>query len=865
MHGPNASADPSRAPLADYERVDGIYDELMDAGGSLRPHWQPFVESLASVSDAELARRWDQARRSIRDNGVTYNVYGDPNGLDRPWRLDPIPLIVAADEWKQLERGLAQRAAVLDALLDDIYGPQALFAQGIVPPEVVFANPGFLRPCHLVGARPRQRITLYAADLARQPDGRWCVVADRTQSPSGAGYAIENRVIVSQLFLDAFHASEVARMAPFFQRLREAAASGGSAEGGEPRVVLLSPGPYNEAYFEHAYLARYLGYDLVEGADLTTRAAGVFWKTLGGLVPVDAILRRVDDEWCDPLELVSDSALGVAGLVQAAHSGRVRVINPLGSGVLESPAWLDILPRVCEELRNEPLELDATPSYWCGFERSRAHVLENLRELVVKPAFRPRRPGAAREPIFAEGLSESELDQLVASIRRAPYDFVAQQRLDLSTAPSWTGSAIEPRRVMLRAFVLGYGGHYTVLPGGLGRMSSSAEALVVSMQRGGGSKDVWVCSSEPVAHVPMIEPPHAPIELRRGGVRLPSRVADDLFWLGRYAERCESATRVFRAVITRLSDESGLTAALELAALLEILGADPALIASWTGDAEAGAPAPPDRLTELVELVFADGGRMRLAATLERLHHAAWRVRERISGDTWRILNQIRERVPNAQAIVALGLSGAAVAANEILAHLAAVSGLAAESMTRGNAWRFLEAGRRLERAFQTAQLLSIAMGRSGDDEVAVLRAVLEVADSSLTYRSRYLAALQVAPVLDLLLVDETNPRSVGFQLTALAHLMNELPRDRSGAEASADPRTAEWNRVAALAATVREADVDVLAALDCHGERSALTQVLETISTELPRVSDLLARQYFSPAETHRQLAPATHSQIAP
>ncbi|MFN7951687.1 MAG: circularly permuted type 2 ATP-grasp protein [bacterium] len=493
------------------------------------------------------------------------------------------------------------------------------------------------------------------------------------------------------------------------------------------------------------------------------------------------------------------------------------------------------------------------------------HVLENLRGLVVKPAFRPRRPGAPREPIFAESLGDSELDQLVGRIQRAPHDFVAQQRLDLASTPSWTGSTIEPRRVMLRAYVLGCDGHYTVLPGGLGRISSSAEALVVSMQRGGGSKDVWVCSSEPVAHVPMIEAPHPPIELRRGGVRLPSRVADDLFWLGRYAERCESATRVFRAVLNRLSDESGLTAALELAALLEILGADAALIASWTGDAEGEAGPAPDRLGELVELVFADAGRVRLAATLERLHHAAWRVRERISGDTWRILNQIRERVPDAQAVAALGLSGAAAAANEILAYLAAVSGLEAESMTRGNAWRFLEAGRRLERAMQTAQLLSVAVGRSGDDEVAVLRAVLEVADSALTYRSRYLAALRVGPVLDLLLVDETNPRSVGFQLAALERLVNELPRERNGMEAPAAEHADEWQRVPALAARMRATDVERLATLDEHGERAGLTELLDAIATELPRVSDLLARQYFSPAETHRQLAPASHARTTP
>jgi len=847
---PSLDADRSQALLDGSARIPGVFDESADENGALRPHWLELARTLQTLGTSELTRRWEDARRTIRENGVTYNVYGDPEGLDRPWVLDPIPLIVAADEWKQLEAGLIQRAAVVDAALGDIYGSQSLLSQGVIPPEVVFANPGFLRPCHGSLPRGRSHLFLYAADLARSADGQWSVVADRAQTPSGAGYAIENRVLVSQLFRDAFLASDVARLAPFFQRLRDAAAGPASADGREPRVVLLSPGPYNETYFEHAYLARYLGHDLVEGADLTTRDNAIYWKTLGGLVPVDVILRRVDDDWCDPLELKPDSELGVAGLAQAVRAGRVRVANALGSGVLESPAWLELLPTICRELRSEELLLPSTPTWWCGFEQSRNFVLSNLRDLVLKPAFRSHRGGPADEPIFAEDLSESETDHVVARIRERPHQWVGQHRIDLATAPSWTGQRIEPRRFLLRAYVLVNDGVCTVMPGGLARISSSTDALVVSIQRGGGSKDVWVMSSEPLAHAPMLEAPAAAVELRRGGVRLPSRIASDLFWLGRYAERCEMATRLLRAILTRMSDESGLTATFDLVALLELLGADDAALARCVGGHEASAS---ERAAAILALVLDDSGPTRLRTNLERLHQAAWRVRERLSNDAWRILNQLHDRLVAAETGGELPIARALETCNAILADLAAVSGLEAESMTRGHAWRFLDMGRRLERALGLSAQLAAGLGKVRDDEGAVLRALLEVADSSLTYRSRYRAAVQVAPVLDLLLVDETNPRSVGFQIAALNAIVDQLPREQRSPALSPEQRIARE-----AAARLRLADVEALALADEDGARVPLAELLADLVDQLPQVSDQLERRYFSPAAPSRQLGPA-------
>src|SRR5262245_25515738 len=492
---PETLETPLRPTLSStYQNSTQVYDEMLAAPGTLRPHWQRFIQALDAMPGEDLARRWEHARRTIRENGVTYNVYGDPRGTNRPWELDTIPLLMPEQEWRGLEDGLIQRARLLNLIVSDLYGRQSLLLEGHLPPALVFANPAFLRPCQ--GYPVPRGICLHhlAIDLARSPDGQWWVLSDRTQAPSGTGYALENRIVLSGTFPDLFRDCQVRRLASFFRAFRDTLSGVASPRGRRPRIVILTPGPFNETYFEHSYLARYLGFTLVQGSDLTVRENRVFVKMLEGLQPVDVILRRLDDSFCDPLELLADSFLGVAGLVEAVKAGNVVVANALGSGLVETAAIMPFLPGLCTHFLGEPLRLPSVATWWCGQDNARSYVLQHLDQIVIKPAF----PSLAMEPVFARELSNDERTKLVDRICQRPHAFVGQEQVALSTAPVWINQQLQPRSIVLRAYLVASGDSYLVMPGGLTRMSVGPDTSVVSMQRGGGSKDTWVLSSRPV-------------------------------------------------------------------------------------------------------------------------------------------------------------------------------------------------------------------------------------------------------------------------------------------------------------------------------------------------------------------------------
>lgn len=842
-----------------YRPRPGSYDEMTDGQGQRRGHWSPLLRAMDRLAGEELPRRWEAAGRLIHEHGVTYNVYGDPQGMDRPWALDPVPLVIGPDDWRRLEAGLAQRATLLNLILADLYGPQRLLHEGHLPPELVFAHPGFLRPCHGIPVPRQAHLIQYAADLARSPDGQWWVLADRVQAPSGTGYALENRIVISRTLPEAFRDCRVQRLATYFGNLREtlhqlAPRSVGDAQ---PKIVLLTPGPFNETYFEHAYLARYLGYTLVEGGDLTFRDNRVYLKTLGGLVQVDVIIRRMDDDFCDPLELRVDSTLGVAGLVQAAHAGNVTISNALGSSVVETPALMAFLPGLCRLLLGEALQLPSVATWWAGQPRERAAMLGQLDRLVVKPAY----AALGSDPHFGDMLSPEERRKLAARIDAKPYNWVGQERVALSTAPVWRGGRVEPRHVVMRAFAVRHGEGYFVMPGGLTRTSISAESLVVSMQRGGGSKDTWVASDGPVSTFSLLDSDDRSVLVVRRGAELPSRVADNLFWLGRYVERAEGTVRLFRAILDRLIVESmGGTPELPV-----LLGAAEAIgIGTFSDDEEAAALplTDPLRLEDRIRTLLLDREHYTsLRATLDRAFNLASIVRDRISLDAWRIFNQLHQDVreaapePGGRRVVVGQLASLL---NRIIITLSAFSGLGMESMTRGQGWRFLDIGRRIERAIHTIRLIAATLGRSHPHEAAVLEAILDVADSAMTYRSRYQTTLRVAAVLDLLLIDETNPRSLAFQAAALLSHTENLP-STSGMVVGNAPgllstysgagRSEEQQLVLAALTDLRVSDPRQLAATDEDGYRRGLTFTLSNLAARLPRLSDTLARTYLSHA----------------
>jgi uncharacterized circularly permuted ATP-grasp superfamily protein/uncharacterized alpha-E superfamily protein len=853
----------SRAPgWRSYGGIPGSYDELLTGPGEVRPHWRAFLDALETLGGVELNRRWEESQDLIRQNGVTYNVYGDPRGMDRPWQLDPIPLLISGGEWRALEEGLIQRARLLNLILADLYGPQRLLARGLLPPELVFGNPAFLHPCHGMHVPANCYLHLYAANLGRCADGRFLVLGDRTQAPSGTGYTLENRLVLSRMIPDIFRDCRVQRLAPFFQAIRDTLQSIAPHNRDNPRIVLLTPGPYNETYFEHAFLAGYLGYTLVEGGDLLVRGNRVYLKLLGGLQPVDVILRRLDDDYCDPLELRGSSFLGVPGLLQVLRAGNVVMANALGSGLVETPAILAYLPGINRELLGEDLKLPWAESWWCGEPIGLSHVLAKLPRMVIKPSFASRR----FEPIFPDRLSATQLEELGCRIRARPGDYVGQEQVALASAPVMHGEDLQSRYAGVRIFLTARDGTYTTMPGGLTRVSSSVDSKVVTMQWGGGSKDTWVLTDQPVSTFSLLPSPHRSVRLSRAGGDLSSRHADNFYWLGRYVERSESMVRLLRGILVRLTEKSGMADVPELPILLRVLTAQ---TRTYPGFFDQDRPELIDHPEdELLSLIFDRERSGSLASTLTLLQRVASKVRDRISVDMWRTLSRLmvdmmadlksmipnEDQGPDAPGIGRLDARGVLSDVLEMLdagiSRLAAFSGLVAENLTRGQSWTFLDMGRRLERSLQMSGLLRGTLGFDSRNEGPLLEALLEIADSSMTYRRRYLSTLQTTPVLDLLLADETNPRSLTFQLAALADSIDRLPRDPS-----LPGRSAEQRLVLAALTELRLADLEALTRAEKSGLRSCLNDLLSRIEADLPVVSEVIASSFFSHLQTSRHL----------
>jgi uncharacterized circularly permuted ATP-grasp superfamily protein/uncharacterized alpha-E superfamily protein len=829
-----------------YESAPDHFDELIADGGDLRAAWKPLVAALEAMGPDELQRRWEKGRRLIHENGVTYNVYGDPRGMDRPWQLDAVPLVISAEDWKQIEQAVTQRAMLLNHVLADIYGPQKLLSDGLLPAGLVYSNSGFLRPMRGVPVPRNTYLHMYAADLARSPSGKWWVVNDRTQAPSGAGYALENRLVITRSLPDVFRDCQVHRLAEYFAKMREMLLDMAPAHKENPRVVLLTPGPFNETYFEHAYLARYLGCTLVEGGDLTVRDKRVYLKTLSGLLPVDAILRRQDDSFCDPLELRDDSILGIAGLVGAVRAGNVVVANALGSSVADTPAIMAFLPALCTAILGEELKMPSVATWWCGQPKAMAGAIERLERLVIKAAY----PSEGNEVHFGDQLDDAARETLLERMARAPHRFVAQERVTLSTAPAWFNGALEPRHVMVRVFATATpDGGYMVMPGGLTRVSGKQDSILVSTQAGGGSKDTWVISESPVSTFSLLRPAGQHVELSRAGFVLPSRVADNLFWLGRYAERIESAMRVVRVMVRHMTDESETADFAVLPGLANVLSAQGRMVGTLD---ESDAKFDPTRLEpQVLSLLFDEERPFSIRGDILKLHRIAAGVRDRISLDSWRIVTRLADEFVTPGVGAALQLQAALDRLDGALFTLAAFGGQAMEGMTREKGWRFLDIGRRIERASSLLTVLRFGLQRSDAIEGNRLEALLDIANSSMTYRSRYMTGFEAAPVLDLLVMDEINPRSLAFQLAELAQHVDQLVGDSRTATRPPEQRIA----MSALTA-VRLIDILALAQPNPRKQRAALVELLDRFNRDLNELSAVLMRTYLSHARKIQHLS---------
>jgi uncharacterized circularly permuted ATP-grasp superfamily protein/uncharacterized alpha-E superfamily protein len=741
----------------DYTRLPGIPDEYIAQDGAPRPVWTRFFDAFAALAPADIEKRFASADRHLREAGVTYRAPGET--ADRLWPLSHLPLIIDETDWRQLTAGIAQRAQLLEMVLRDLYGEGRLVAEGAVPAAAIAGSNEYLRA--VCGIKPPggRYLHFYAADVGRGPDGRWWVLGDRTQAPSGAGYALENRLVLSRAFSGLYKSMNVERVAPFFEAFRDALRA--SADRDEPRIGLLTPGAFNETYFEHATLARYLGFLLVEGDDLAVSGDRIHIRTVAGLKRLDVLLRRVDSNFLDPLELDASSHLGVPGLIDVLRKNGVVVANMPGSGVLEARALLGFLPSLSRRFLGQDLKMPHIATWWCGQKSAREEVLSRLEDFAIEGAYSRGVPGfPGNGPVLAGELSASERERLRTAISDRGIDYVGQELVRLSTTPVWEQGRITPRPFVLRVFAAATANGWSILPGGFCRIAEQPDARAVSMGDGARSADVWVVSDKAVSTATLL-PAADTVRIRRIAGVVPSRAADNLFWLGRYLERAEATLRLIRALGPMRDPVRGASTGLHSVERIQ------RLLVTWGATSQATRANPAKVVAEALQGPDKFGSALSLLRSAQR---TAISLRERLSPDAWQVITEMAERL----AEEVDDDDGVVSAAELTLQELASFAGLAQENMNRAAGWRFLEMGRRAERAINTARFARVfAYDDAGDEDLDIL---LTLVDCQITYRSRYLVGPALAPVLDLAVLDPYNPRSVAFQVAALNEHIAALP-----------------------------------------------------------------------------------------
>ena len=832
--------------------------------------WRTFFEQLGSTGLEDLDRRTQTLARQVRDNGITYNVYANQGGPQRPWALDLFPLILTPDSWQQIEVGVKQRARLLERVMADVYGPQQLIREAMIPPALVQGHPGYLRAMHGVTPVGAKHLHIAAFDLARGPDGHWAVVSQRTQAPSGLGYLLENRLLISRQFPQAFEAMNIQRLAATY-RVWVESLKAHSPEGSHAHVALLTPGPYNETYFEHAYLARYLGLTLVEGHDLTVRDERVYLRTLRGLEPVHVLLKRLDDEFLDPLELRADSTLGIPGLLQAVRAGNVVVANAPGSAFLESPALLGFLPALSEKLLGEALKLPALDTWWCGERAALASVLPQLEHMAIKPTY----PGSITHGTFEAALghtmTQAQRDEWVGRITRQPDRYSLQAYSPLSQMPTWKNASegVVQRSVMLRVFALRNGlddgvsdgaDSWRVLPGGLARIAAH-DAQIASMQRGGSSADVWVQTTADVDRSSLL-PKHNPSASFKHRERLvTSRAAENLYWLGRYTERSENMVRLVRLCLEALNGEDPASRSLWtwLQLLTQRQGLVPAGVPSADATADDTSTSTPSmgvrrRVFErtLIACLDQDDHSTSVGFNLRALHQAASSLRERLSPEHW---NAIVHGVAQFSADCALSgsqLEFSAVQALQALdgasSALAAITGAQTDRMTRDDGWQLLSIGRHVERLGFLSSALDLAVevgafennasdAQSADENSSHFTALLSLFDSTITFQAQYQQSRDLAPLVELLVQDNDNPRALAWVARTLRARLSKLAGTPMG----------EPDALARLVPNLKDTDLAQLCTPNAAGHHPQLRACLSDCMQAAWHVSDAISAHYFS------------------
>ncbi len=799
---------PTTGAVAAESPVSGVWNELLDAQGRVRPCWAEMSAIIQRWTPDERRALSEETGRMLDNLGTTFNVYRDVGGAGQPYEIDPIPFIMESREWEVVAKGLAQRTRLLEAVLADLYGPRRLLKDGLVPPDLVHASPAFHHSTRDIQPAGGKWIIISGCDLVRAANGVWTVLRDHTHTPGGLGQTLENRSVVSSVLPDLFEAARVTKLAPFFDAEHAALRNLETSRGEVSNVVYLTPGYRHPAYFEHAYKARLLGISLVEAADLTVRERRLFLKTLGGLRRVDGVICRLDDDGIDPLEFWTSGGRGVPGLIEAWRSGNVALLNAPGAGFAGSAALQAFLPLICRKWFGEELQLPFVESWWLGQKTVRDKLLPDLNGYVLLSAF-----GKDHFlPVKWDNLSAISRKEWMASILRKPWEFVVQRDIAPSLAPSLQGRGVQDKPVMWRAFALNGADGAVVMPGGLVRVGKPGLAPQLWPEHEGFTKDVWLTGKSLSPDSPGSQ--LAAVRDRLGAApEVPSRIAEQLFWVGRGAERVESVTRMLRVALRCIEGESGHRQRDQLDACLRLMD----------GSGVLGKGIEKLRsVAGLSTLMFGKDVPGSLAKLVDSLIGNAAGARDRLSDDTWICFNQLKgivdaaSRVPRAADLLRT--------LDRMVLQLSAFSGLQAENMIRGQGWRFLETGRRIERGQVSLGLLS-----ASTTEQAMLEPLIEICDSVMTYRRRYFSRPEWKGVLDLLFFDRSNPRSVGFQLAVLRRESENFP---------GDPAFGLFPRIIAV---VKELD----ARFADPAQPDAVE--LEKLADQLAALSDLLTQHYFS------------------
>lgn len=818
------------------ERKSGntpFFDEMADRDGNIFPHWQRLAESFGQMDPEKLETKAREAARQLRENGVTYNIYGDPDGLNRPWMLDPIPVVFSSSDWDTIEKGLNQRARLLNLILEDIYGKRTLIRKGLIPFEMIYNHAGFLRQMDKVKLPGIHQLIQYSADLARGPDGRMWVLHDRSDAPSGAGYAFENRVAMTRVFPDLLRENNVQKITSYYQTLKNTLVNLAWKNKENPRIVFLSPGPNNETYFEHAYLSSFMGFTLAMGEDLTVSDGYVWLKTIKGLEKVDVIVRRVDDVFCDPLEFRSDSHLGVVGLMEAIRQKKVLVINPLGSRILENPGFMAFLPKLSRHILGEELILPSVATWWCGHEKEQKYVLENIRSLIIRKIYRSEQ----NRSVYGGDLSEAELETLISEIRTRPYLYVGQERVNFSTTPSYINGKIEARNAVFRSYAIADtdADSYHIMPGGLSRSSPNQGVFIVSNQSGGLSKDTWIVGGGKRATT---SSPSIP-EIKQDNI-LPSRSGENLFWLGRYIERSIYTIRFLRITLKKFNETEDETHPEDDPTLLTLLRGLTAITGTLHGFTKQKTLHDPEK--ELISIITDLDRPGSLSQSIQSFLTNGYAVRDRLSLDTWRILDSISEEwqeMKNKESLSEIYHN-----LDNLIIKLMAFHGLNIDNMTREPTWNILNTGRFIESASQTCTILKQVLVPRFDPETEklLMEYALMANESLVTYRYRYRSTLEVSGVLNLLLIDELNPKSITYQIQRIDQHIERMPGH--------DGQFLNPIRKKLLEATtkVRLCDTHKLAngSKNPH-QRVNLDAFLQEVIQNLSEASTLVNEQYFS------------------